>query len=1254
MRAEPAHKRARLRRARSASHDAHGTDAEYTTQGPASPESEAPSAPAEADDARRSEADHVGGAERHAASSTWARQAPQRHASGFMPGSIVRIACGNFLTYDQVEFHPGPYLNMIIGPNGTGKSTVVCAIALGLGWKPSVLGRAKDVGAYVKYGHDSGWIEIELQGHATNTTIRRVIMRESGTSDWMLDGKYASAKEVGDAVAQYHIEVGNLCSFLPQDRVAEFARMPPPRLLQETQRIAGHPQLIEWHLDLIERGHALADMQRALDHDREEHDNLLQRNQVLERDVRRYEERAELERRVTDLELRLPFARYRDAKQRYTDAREQREEAKGALAQAKEALRPAEHERRRLAEQNDQLEEDIRSHRSAADKAVVSSRRLLRQREQFDEQIALLGEQEKHLEERAARRRADIAALKERIAALESEIRSAPEPPDTSKLELRLRNIKAEQRTNAEELQDLEAQHSELRTQERTLAARKADAEKSIEQLANVRHRRLAILERGDNDTYKAVLWLRANRQVFQRTVHEPVLVELGIKEPSAARAIETCLSWPIQRTFVCECRADYDMFTRELIDRKGWRLNVVELEGGKPLEAYTPPIPPEQLRQLGFETYAIDLVDAATDVLRYLCSAAALHSIPIARGRVDPSAVESVRSLRRYIVGDTVFTVNFSNYGRRLAQTMSRELKPLRNFAQSVDPAAVERANRVLHEVLEELEALRQRMRECVDAQDRKNRERSDLQQRRDEAAASLLELQKVHADAKKREVQLQNEKNKLAYEEGQPSLSAQRADISRKRKQTVVGMAKVALELRDTLRTLLETRAAEDEATLQGLQLSSEHARAERVYAELKSGFREAEHALEQVLEKFAEAKQEALRCKRHADAQLQAAAPDALERLRDHIETDSASSDELEMQLASARAALDIPTAVGAGVVETFRERLARIESLRAAIDAGAVRVAEAQQDISRIEARWLPELEKVIAHVNSRFGAAFQRMRCAGEVRLARDDSYDKWGIDIYVKFRDTEQLQLLTGQRQSGGERSLSTIMYLLSLTELARAPFSLVDEINQGMDPRAERAVHNQLVEVTCRQDAGQCVTFFNMADQSRYFLITPKLLANLRYDALMRVLIINNGEWLPQRLRLSDYVRRWLYLFSIVVAAVLLFVMVFYIIMYSDLESDYINPIDLCTKLNQFTLPEMGLHAFLTLLFLINGQWTALIVNVPLVAYNVNKVINNTYLLDATEIFRTLMSHKKEGLFKLGFYLLSFFFYLYNPGLSL
>lgn len=58
--------------------------------------------------------------------------------AGHKPGAIVRVKLTNFVTYTSAEFFPGPNLNMVIGPNGTGKSTLVCAICLGLGWPPSV------------------------------------------------------------------------------------------------------------------------------------------------------------------------------------------------------------------------------------------------------------------------------------------------------------------------------------------------------------------------------------------------------------------------------------------------------------------------------------------------------------------------------------------------------------------------------------------------------------------------------------------------------------------------------------------------------------------------------------------------------------------------------------------------------------------------------------------------------------------------------------------------------------------------------------------------------------------------------------------------------------------------------------------------------------------------------------------------------------------------------------------------------------
>lgn len=104
-------------------------------------------------------------------------------------------------------------------------------------------------------------------------------------------------------------------------------------------------------------------------------------------------------------------------------------------------------------------------------------------------------------------------------------------------------------------------------------------------------------------------------------------------------------------------------------------------------------------------------------------------------------------------------------------------------------------------------------------------------------------------------------------------------------------------------------------------------------------------------------------------------------------------------------------------------------------------------------------WEPVLEKLVVSIRKKFSAAFDRIGCAREIRISRHEGFDKWTINILVKFHEKERLQLLTAQRQSGEEHSLTTILYLMSLTEEARSSFSLVDEINRGMDIKAERAV---------------------------------------------------------------------------------------------------------------------------------------------------------------------------------------------------
>ncbi|KAG0172860.1 COPII-coated vesicle protein [Apophysomyces sp. BC1034] len=55
------------------------------------------------------------------------------------------------------------------------------------------------------------------------------------------------------------------------------------------------------------------------------------------------------------------------------------------------------------------------------------------------------------------------------------------------------------------------------------------------------------------------------------------------------------------------------------------------------------------------------------------------------------------------------------------------------------------------------------------------------------------------------------------------------------------------------------------------------------------------------------------------------------------------------------------------------------------------------------------------------------------------------------------------------------------------------------------------------------------------------------------------------------------------------------------------------------------------------------------MLLNLPLVVYNAQKVAKARHMLDATEIFRTISVHKKECFVKLGFYLILFFYFLYR-----
>ena len=112
---------------------------------------------------------------------------------GYRTGSVVRVKMVNFITYDEAEVFPGPRLNVVLGPNGTGKSTLTHAICLACAGKTTTVGRSGDLRQFVKKGKEDApekYVEIDMMKRDGLVTIRRDLSGDDNSSRWMMDRRF--------------------------------------------------------------------------------------------------------------------------------------------------------------------------------------------------------------------------------------------------------------------------------------------------------------------------------------------------------------------------------------------------------------------------------------------------------------------------------------------------------------------------------------------------------------------------------------------------------------------------------------------------------------------------------------------------------------------------------------------------------------------------------------------------------------------------------------------------------------------------------------------------------------------------------------------------------------------------------------------------------------------------------------------------------------------------------------------------------
>jgi structural maintenance of chromosomes protein 5 len=347
----------------------------------------------------------------------------------FQPGAIVRVQVGNFVTYEHAEFEPGPNLNMVIGPNGTGKSSLVCAICLGLGYPANVLGRASSFGDFVKHGKDYATVEIELQKRRKdrqNFVIRLRINREDNTRKFWLNGRETSLKNIQSLMKTLRIQIDNLCQFLPQDKVAEFAGINSIDLLTKTLQAAAPPLMIGLQNELKEIYAAQKGARRQIEVDAEQLKILESRQQGLQADVARLREKEEIEENIRTLEIVKSIVIYNTAREQYAAARERKKELAANLRRLEETSGPSLQAVNRKQEYQQAIEsvlEDCKGKlKDAEDAADLANQKI----EQIADSVA---EQQNGLsacEITFQRKRKEVGTWRQKITGLEAKLKAEP------------------------------------------------------------------------------------------------------------------------------------------------------------------------------------------------------------------------------------------------------------------------------------------------------------------------------------------------------------------------------------------------------------------------------------------------------------------------------------------------------------------------------------------------------------------------------------------------------------------------------------------------------------------------------------------------------------------------------------------------------------------------------------------------------------------------------------------------------------
>ncbi|XP_005489702.1 structural maintenance of chromosomes protein 5 isoform X1 [Zonotrichia albicollis] len=1024
-------------------------------------------------------------------------KAVKRRESPYVLGSIVRVLMKNFLTYTVCEVYPGPSLNVVVGSNGTGKSSIVCAICLGLAGKPAFLGRADKVSLFVKQGYMKGVVEIELFQSPENIIITREIYVVNNASVWYINREPATLKTVEEQIAALNIQVDNLCQFLPQDKVGEFTRLSKAELLEATEKSIGSPEMYQLHCELKNFREKERELENLFREKTTSLEKMKQRVERYKQDVERYHECKRHVDLIEMLERKRPWLEYENLREQHEEVKQCRNQVQKELKCLREKQAPWTRNIQKAEENLNNL--DMKTRDNTAEIRNISQKCKEKQDalEMKDKQIEEINQAFRMKKDEERSRQKKIDQTQQIIQEWQNELDTMAVcenlQPQIDAVNTELKKLQEEKANIDNDVSDLRAEKTNQEREEKRIIDR-------LGQLNNIMHVKEEKLKQRFQDTHSALMWLRNNKDKFKKKPCEPMMLEINMKDSKFAQYVENHISSNDLRAFVFECQEDMETFLVEVRDRQNLRVNAV-CAPDKSCAEILPSRPIEELHRYGFYSYLRELFDAPSPVMSYLCYQYHVHDVPVGTQKTRDmiERVTQETNLRQIYTAEERYVIKISAYTKQTV-TSNMCLKDAQYLTSSVDTEERGQLENQRQDISNTLKSLDARLTALFERQ--KLLDLKDNKLRQEKKALLERENQRRLLESKigvKKDSLRQLEQDAIDLE-----MEFQLADV--KIKEINKQKAELVIELMHLMKRIIPLNVIKVDLACQMTRVT---AKKNRLQSEHKAGtvqlraaqqrFHELDSKRQYLYDKCRELLERAQHiCRLRPDQDFPEEFKVAFQTLPDTLE-------EIDAFLNEEKTRASCFTGLSSSVVEEYNKQTQEIQQLTEYLEEKRNELNNYKQNISQVKEKWINLLKVMIEQINEKFSKFFSSMQCVGEIDLHKEneEEYEKYGIRIRVKFHNSTELHELTPYYHSGGEKTVSTMLYLMALQELNRCPFRIVDEINQGMDPTNERRVFEMVVETACKKRTSQ------------YFLITPKLLQNLTYNNKMTVLLVYNGPFM-------------------------------------------------------------------------------------------------------------------------------------------